>query len=482
MAARENQPYLIAVIVLVLVALALALAAFLGLSKAGEYADVRDQLQTDLAFQKKLAEARAIEANILKAYIGDLGPSVAEVETLIGSLGRQAQGLAGDQQTAVNEIVGSIKNVQEVYTKDMLANVASGEGEDPQEFTWRGLITNLSSVLGKKHIDLNIKNNQAKDAQRDAATKITSMQNTMDELDKTLKTTQDKLASELQRWSALQQELTTALEEGRSENEKLQGAYDNFRQVSQAKENDLNNQVAEIGNENVLLKNKVNRYEREVFDRPDGQVVKVASDLGMVFVDLGRVDGLSANRTFAIYDQSVTNFEKGSHKAMIEVTRIGDRQAEARVTDENPIDPILTGDYVLTATWDPGFKVQVALAGGFDLDHDGFDDSEKLVQMIERNGGEVVANHDADGNIQGKIDADTRYLVLGDPPDMGPDANPAVVTAMKTLEEQADRNTVQVIGLNKLLNRMGVRAQPRVERLNQRLRDGFPTRTPSDVQ
>lgn len=482
MAARENQPYLIAVIVLVLVALALALAAFLGLSKAGEYADVRDQLESELAFQKKLNESRKIESDVLKAFIGDLGPSVAEVETLMGSLGRQASGLQGEQQTAVNEVINSLKSVQEVYNKDMLANVASGEGENPQEFTWRGLIENLSAVLGKKHGELNIKNNQARDAQRDAATKIASMENTVDELEKTLKTTQDKLASELQRWSALQQELTTALEEGRSENEKLQGAYDNFRQVSQAKQNELNNSIGDLTTENTRLKEKINIYEREVFDRPDGQVVKVASDLGMVFLDLGREDGLTANRTFAIYDQSVTNFEKGTHKAMIEVTRVGDRQAEARVTDENPMNPILTGDYALTATWDPGFRVQVALAGKFDLDNDNFDDTDKLIQMIERNGGQVVASHNAEGEITGKIDADTRFLVLGEPPSIGPDANPAVVTAMKTLEAQADRNTVQVIGLNKLLNRMGVRAKPRIERLDRRLQDGFEVRTPADLQ
>jgi hypothetical protein len=49
---------------------------------------------------------------------------------------------------------------------------------------------------------------------------------------------------------------------------------------------------------------------------------------------------------------------------------------------------------------------------------------------------------------------------------------------MKELEDQADRNTVQVIGLNKLLNRMGVRGKPRIETLDGSIKDGFTTRNP----
>ena len=158
---------------------------------------------------------------------------------------------------------------------------------------------------------------------------------------------------------------------------------------------------------------------------------------------------------------------------------MGGRQAEARVTDENPNNPILTGDYVLTATWDPGFRVPIALAGRFDLDGDGFDDTDKLVQMIRRNGGNVVARHDAEGQLSGKIDSNTRYLVLGESTDLDVNASPEISKARAELEDQADRNTVQVIGLNKLLNRMGVRGKPRIETLDGRIQDGF-VRRPTD--
>ncbi len=479
MAARENQTYLITTIVFVLLSLAFLLVAILGINKATEYADLNETYQADLNYQKNLADAQKLQAEVLKSYIGDLGHSVAEVETRINSIKRAADRVEGaTQKEEINAIFTSVNTIRELYQQDMAAHIGSDDPEQQaQDFTWRSLIGNLSSVLGKKHGELNIKSVQALDAQRDAESKIAAMESTVEELQKTLKKTQDDLVTEKQTNQEKQRQLTNALEESRSNTAKLAGEFDNFQQAARARQNELNNQISGLTNENVLLKNKINVYEREVFDRPDGQIVKVSPKIQSVFIDLGQADGLTVNRTFAIYDRTVTNFEKGQHKAMIEVTRVENQQAEARVTDEDPNNPILTGDYVLTATWDPGFRVPVALAGKFDLDRDGYDDTDKLVQMVKRNGGDVVARHDAEGNLTGKIDSNTRYLVLGESPQLGADANPEVVQAMKELEDQADRNTVQVIGLNKLLNRMGVRGKPRIETLDSR-NNGFTSRNP----
>ena len=479
MAARENQTYLITTIVFVLLALAFLLVAILGINKATEYADLNETYQADLTYQEQLANAQKLQTEVLKSYIGDLGFSVAEVDTRINSIQQASDRVQGaTQKEEIKAILDSVNSIKGVYLQDMEAHIGSDNPEEQaQDFTWRSLIGNLSSVLGKKHGELNIKSVQALEAQRDAESKIAASENTVAELQKTLKKTQDDLVTEKQTNQQKQRELTDALEESRSKTAKLAGDYDNFQQAARARENELDNQISSISNENILLKNKINIYEREVFDRPDGEIVKVSPSIQSVFIDLGRADGLTVNRTFAIYDRTVTNFEKGQHKAMIEVTSVGNQQAEARVTDEDPTNPILTGDYVLTATWDPGFRVPVALAGRFDLDGDGFDDTDKLVQMIKRNGGRVVASHNAEGAVNGKIDSDTRYLVLGESPDLGPNASTGIQDAMKELEGQADRNTVQVIGLNKLLNRMGVRGKPRIETLDGRIKDGFSPRS-----
>jgi hypothetical protein len=146
----------------------------------------------------------------------------------------------------------------------------------------------------------------------------------------------------------------------------------------------------------------------------------------------------------------------------------------------------LTNDLILTATWDPGFSVPIALAGRFDLDGDIYDDTDKLVQMIKRNGGTVVAKHDAQGNIEGQMDANVRYFVKGEAPKAGAQAEEgerrdtvAIVQAMQEMEKMAEKNTIQVIDLQKLLNRMGVRGKPKTTKIEDRM-GGFK-RGPKDT-
>ena len=276
------------------------------------------------------------------------------------------------------------------------------------------------------------------------------------------------------------------LAEAIKSSENVNNDYKDYRAKKDSEISSIKNQLADVTSENEKMKIKINGYEREVFDRPDGQIVKVASRLKSVFINIGSEDGLPQNETFSIYDQDVINFDKGKHKAKIEVTRIYPYRAEARITEEDPTNPILSGDHVLTATWDPGNKVKFAVAGAFHLDGDIYDDRDKLIKMIERNGGEVVATHDDEGTITGKIDASVRYIVIGKPPTLAEDAgeglmrnSSAIVAAMRTLEAEAKKNTVEPIDLPKLLNRMGVRAKPKTT-IIQSGNIPLPTKSPRD--
>jgi len=116
------------------------------------------------------------------------------------------------------------------------------------------------------------------------------------------------------------------------------------------------------------------------------------------------------------------------------------------------------------------------------LDNDGFDDSNKLKQMIKLNGGDVRVSHDEQGNIDGTVDPSIRYLVLGTAPVEGPEANPEVVEAMKIMEEQARLSTVQVIDLRKLLNWMGVHGRAKLEKIGGDPGEEFQTRSPEGSQ
>ena len=296
-----------------------------------------------------------------------------------------------------------------------------------------------------------------------------------------LENAKQKLSEEKAAALVAQNKLQAEVDDFKDQIEDIQRKSDAAADVARASLNAANSQITTLVRENSNLKSTLNEITTEVFDHADGQVIRVASSLGTVFIDIGRADGLTSNRTFTVYDQSVTDFENATPKAMVEVIKVNTFRSEARVVDQNVVDPILPGDHVLTATWDPGFSVKFALAGRFDLDGDRFDDTEKLMRMIERNGGEVVVSHDRKGNITGEISSDVRYLVKGNKPLIGgqdddPDAG-QILIATRELEAAAVKNTIQVIDLQKLLNRMGVRAQPKTKQLDFPP-GGFPKRQP----
>jgi hypothetical protein len=466
----------------VLLTLVLALATFLGFSKSAETSEAKVALEKKVAFFEKLSDANNAQSFILKAYLGDYGPSVAEVQTQVDSLQRLATDgkLDQSQQKQIQDILASVQDIQEGYEKDMLGSVTAAEGAPAKEPTYREKLASLTAIVAKKNRELNIQVSQTQQAEADAKTKIASKQKEVEANQKAATDAQNELAKVKSDSLAKEEKLKN---EVKGFTEQLRVEKDNFTKLQTAKDaqkRQLNKLVVDTEGENEKLKTKINRYEKEVYDRPDATIIKVADQLKMVFINIGAADGLTNNMTFAVYDESVTNFEKNKHKAMVEVTRVREFGADARITFEDPANPIVSGDHILTATWDPGFAVPIAIAGTFDLDGDRFDDFEKLVRMIERNGGKVVARHDTDGNITGKIDANVRYLVVGTSPSLGSDANPQIVQAIQDMEKEAEKNTVQIIGLQKLLSRMGVRARPKTIQYTERIR-GFPRRSASDT-
>ena len=480
MAARENQGYLIAVIILVLLTLVLALVAFLGVQKAYEQAEAAEASDGKLRVALEIAKAEGLKGEALKAVIGDLGAAPAEIDKAINDLQRLSgsSDLTAADKKIIEDILAEVRKAKEVY--DLETSRSISDGDDASKVaTLLSRIADLTALVDRLRNNYITEGRRATEAAQDAADDIA-------EAEKTLKSTLEKL-DELN--EELRAEKATALENQNKYQEDIDKATEKIADVTRASEEaaekarntivEAKNQVEILLTENSNLKTTLNELTTEVFDRADGKVIHVAAGLRTVFIDIGRDDGLNSNQTFTIYDQSVTDFANATPKATIEVIRVQAFRSEARITNDETVNPILPGDHVLTATWDPGFTVKFALAGRFDLDGDRFDDTEKLIRMIEGNGGEVVCSHDLQGKVTGEISSDIRYLVKGNTGLIGgtdddPDAG-QILNAVKAMEADAVKNTVQVIDLQKLLNRMGVRAQPKTKQLDFP-QGGFPER------
>ncbi len=472
MAARENQGYLIGIIVLSIIAVTLLLITVLTSMSAVEYHDKWQASVTEATVNKARADAYKFKSDMQSAMIGVEGATPGDIGSTLGLFDGAVS--RSNQDSEVIGVRDSAQAIKAIYDDDMKLNAAaSAAGESAEaDMTWKGTIAKLSASMGGLNTRLYANNQESRRIQQDAEERLSNMKATLDERTATLSETQAASAEEKKRNALKEEELRNrALAIQESMNTLAKEAQDSLAIKENAIEV-LEKSVNDLTASNVALKTKVDRYESEDFDLPDGNVVQVSPAAGTVFVNLGRKDGLKVNRTFVIYDQTATDFAKDQHKAKIEITEIlGDHSARARVTEEDPKDPILTKDYVLTPTWDPGDSTPIALGGFFDLDGDGFSDREKLIQMIERNGGTVVAWHDEDGNITGEIDSATRYFVEGP---SGINGSSRAANAAVALRDQAKSNTVQTINLRKLLNWMGVHGNANVQRL-----DGRPSGPPT---
>lgn len=485
MAARENQGYLVAVIVLVLMVLLLGILAFFGISKANEHYEGLTKAQSDLNIERKVREANQITGEVLRAYVGDQGEKMAEVATKLESLNRIANdsSLTDAQRSAVQNVVTQLNDVRTTYNRDMQQFIARTDDDQTEELTWSGVVRNLIAVTANKHNELEVARRRNEQDQLDFANKLAAQQKALDETQKLLDTTLNDLRSEQRRNQDKEASLIAD----------LQKAQDEIRQAGQRNENAQNilrrdnNRLAEtndqLAEENNKLRTRITALTQEHFDLHDGTVSRVARAGGLVFLDIGSADGLRTNQTFSVYDKSVTNFEKNQEKAKIEVIRVtGPHTSDARITEENPVDPINRYDVVVTPTWNRGYSVPIALAGIFDLDGDGHSDRLQLIRMIEKNGGTVIAQNDEQGEITGKIDSSTGLLVMGSPPKLGPDESSSrVFGAMRELENQAKSASIPIIDLRKLLNWMGEHNRAQVDHFqtqidNSRL-DDFRSRS-----
>jgi hypothetical protein len=133
--------------------------------------------------------------------------------------------------------------------------------------------------------------------------------------------------------------------------------------------------------------------------------------------------------------------------------------AEARITSDDPTNPILTGDNIYSQIWHRGKKLHFALTGIIDIDGDGQTDLALARKLIELNDGVLDAYLGDDGKVQGSITPTTRYLVSGDTPSSA--AKAALTDGSNAMYKEAAAMGVETITLPEFLSQMGYKPQDR---------------------
>jgi len=266
----------------------------------------------------------------------------------------------------------------------------------------------------------------------------------------------------------------------------LAAKVESQKQAFDAKVGEFTTQKAAFEKEIGKLTDSIRILEANRKDEPasfefaDGRITWVNQD-GTVWINLGTADSLRRQVIFSVYDADQHDAKKATKKASIEVTKLlGPHRAEAKVTQDDLTNPILTGDNIHSQVWHRGKRLHFALTGFIDMDNDGRSDMELARELIVMNDGIVDAYLKDDGTVDGEITANTRYLVLGEIPGSGLQVK--LQKGWNDMSQEATKLGVESVTLPEFLGQMGYKPRDRTVPLGTgaTARD-FPARPESEL-
>ncbi|MCE5303521.1 MAG: hypothetical protein LLF97_10485 [Planctomycetaceae bacterium] len=419
--ARENQGLQITLIVFVILTILLSVTTYVFYRQYDEWA-TKAKVNLEEATKKgQLATKNEEDANELKRLLG----------------------------VAKTEKVDAIAST--VFADDM--KKYGGSYPEDARF-YRPLLEKMGKTIDEKNAALAQADAKIHKLEEDFRVREANKQPQIDELKKAADDASKDLAGERSKFQGERDRIT-------QESAKLKADLDTARKTAETAmgkvKQDLQNAVKQYGklkDTNSRLGEELQARTATKFDVPTGEVRWANQRSGTVWINLGDADSLQRQVTFSVFPANISDLTSDSVKGSIEVTRVlGDHLAEARITSDKPGNPIMPGDKIYTPVWSRGEKRHFAIAGKIDLDGDGTNDIQTLIDLIRLNGGEVDTYlNDKDKRV-GHMTINTRFLVIGEAPT--DTAKPAVINDLAKIRSEAQQLGVQKVGLPELLQRMG---------------------------
>ncbi|MFN0012061.1 MAG: hypothetical protein ACKVS8_10500 [Phycisphaerales bacterium] len=268
----------------------------------------------------------------------------------------------------------------------------------------------------------------------------------------------------------------------RSDLEKARGdmtaSVEAQKREGEDKEAGLNNKISKLNEELLVAQGKIRALtekNKAAALRPtdeaalvDGGVINVDAASGMVFVDRGRKHRVVLGMRFEVFaDASVIrpDAETGDYprgKATIEITKVDDSTSIARVLSGQRGNPVIRGDVLANALYDPAKTYSFLVYGNFDINRDGLSSVEEQTDIRAQ-------VREWGGTISETLSGDVDFLVLGARPTLPP-TPPAdapvpvvqefirlkrVVQEYDRLVEQATATSIPVLNQNRLFTLTG---------------------------
>lgn len=288
--------------------------------------------------------------------------------------------------------------------------------------------SSLADLIANKNTTIGTLSNQLEvaDAERSAA-----QQRARDEAERvaTIEGDFNQSAEEMQNEVQSMRDQVAVLRNKISE---LEGRYGSeielVRSDSGSLLDQMQDQLDEVNRQNRALKDQNSRLlglGKDDRVRPlseealvDAKVTQVNIADNEAIISIGRKQKAILGMTFAVYDDAtdIREDENGRYptgKAVLEIIRVEEGFSHARIIESSQGNPIIRGDVVANAVYDPNKTYKFVVDGLFDTNGDGvatFFEREELEALIERWGGILVD----------EIDGDVDFVVLGERPVVPP--------------------------------------------------------------
>lgn len=203
----------------------------------------------------------------------------------------------------------------------------------------------------------------------------------------------------------------------------------------------------------------------------DARVVGTNPAAGQVYIGVGRNQHVVLGMTFEVYSVGtvITPDAEGVYppgKAAVEVVRVDENSSLARITRQTRGQPVIQGDAVANAIYDPKKVYTFTVFGSFDTNNDEIatpQEAADIETLIKGWGGKITEG----------ITGDTDFLVLGSrpilPPEPKPDDPIELIQRYLRLKQNAQkydelfdaatRTSIPVLNQNRLMTLTGLAGQ-----------------------
>jgi hypothetical protein len=207
---------------------------------------------------------------------------------------------------------------------------------------------------------------------------------------------------------------------------------EDIRRGASEREAALQDRIAALEQDSLLLRQTLEQLRasreggglkpRGEHSLVDGRVVGASVAERQVFIDLGRDKRVVLGMTFEVYDDGTNiradaegNYPPG--KATLEIIRVGEATSAARVVRDRQGEPVIEGDVIANAVYDPDKAYVFVVFGDFDANRD------EQATPAERN---TIAGIIGEwgGRVEDEISGRTDFVVRGERPVLPPPPSP----------------------------------------------------------